>query len=173
MAWGAASNLAVAGGFFSATGSVLSGLNSYYTAKAQSKLLLSQAKSQEAVAEKNIASVHKNSALQLKILEQTRLSAEAETASAVASAGIMQNSQTAQEVQRRNDEEIAFQKWQVRQQAIEQTVQLQTESRLNTIGLQTQAKLAKATGKANMVSSMFGAAGSLFGSAAQASAFAK
>lgn len=150
------------------TSGVLSSIFSYQQAKAQSKLLLAQAKTQEKVASTNIDKIHKKAGLQLRILENERISAEANTAAAVAAAGIMQGSQTAQELQRQNDRVIAQEQWAIRQQAIEETMSLQLESRLNTISLQHEAAVAKAAGKANLFSGLLGATNSVLSSAALA-----
>lgn len=144
----------------SGVGGILGGLASYQSAKVQSKLLLSQAKSQAWIASKNIESLHKNTGLQLRLLEDERVSAEANTRASIAAAGIRQDSQTAQDIFARQEREIAREQWAIRQQAIEQTCAMQLESRLNTISLTAQAKMTKAAGKANMVSSILGGIGS-------------
>lgn len=143
----------------SATGSVLSGLTAYHSSKTQAKLLQSQAKAQAKVAERNLQTLHKSAGLQLRILEDQRVSAEADTRASIAACGIRQDSQTAQEVFRRNEAEIAQEKWNIRQQAIEQSVSMQLESRLNTISLNAQASATKAAGKAAFGSSIFNAVG--------------
>lgn len=143
------------GMFSSSTGGVLGGLASYYSNKAQGKLILSQAKSQAATTAANVQKLHKHTGLQLRILEDERVTAEANTRASIAAAGIMQGSQTAQEIYRKQDEEIAREKTAVRQRAIEQTISMQLESRLNLISAEAQAKMLKSAGKASMISGIF------------------
>lgn len=144
-------------------GGVVSGLASYFSSKTQAKLLRSQAESQSKVAQMNLSKIHKNTGLQLRILEDQRVSAEANTRASIAASGIRQDSQTAQDIFRKQEEEIAREKWAIRQQAIEQSVSLQLESRLNTISLNQKADATKSAGKMSMFGSILSGAGAAAG----------
>ncbi|MBE6400859.1 MAG: hypothetical protein E7037_02340 [Verrucomicrobia bacterium] len=159
---------AYAGATISVGGGIIGGLASYFSSRTQAKLLRSQAESQAKITQMNLGKLHRNTGVQLRILEDHRVSAEANTRASIAASGIRQDSQTAQDIFRKQEEEVAREKWSIRQQAIEQSVSMQLESRLNINSLKQQAKAATSAGKMNMATSILGGIGSAAGFMASA-----
>lgn len=144
-----------------AIGGVLGAYSTYVNAKVQSKLLKAQAKQTLAAAERNVSQINEQAGYQLRALEEERVTNEANTRAAVAAAGISQSSQTAEEIQRRQTRDNAYQQWAVRQSAAQQVVNTLYEARVTAAGLTTQASITKSTGTINAITSLFNTGSSM------------